>query len=506
MMKMILWLHRYLAVAVGILMTLWCVSGFVMMYQGFPAISRAEQLNGLAPLDLSNCCRLNAIDPSAEGQDFRIEMLLDRPVMRLRERTLDLTTGRDIPVLDEPDIEQIARNWADGNQVDVVDLQGDVIDVDVDVIDVDQWTIQTASRNAPVSHIHFNDAGGTEIYVNGTTGEVFQKTTTMVRFWSWLGAVPHWIYPTTLRQNGALWVEVVIWTSVAGTFLTLTGIYVGIKRYRWRPKRLGTEKRLNNTNSDNGNVRSPYKGLWYWHHILGLVFGVLTLTWVFSGLLTMNPWGWLSSPRDSISQEMQGSFSWGDTQAFLQSLTGEQRDNSLLQQDIRQLASSTFNNKLSVLAYDASGEQVSRLDRAARADAPLSVTEVRERLAALGINDAGVELMTEEDLYYYEHKTPIDLPVIKTSIDEGARVLYVQPDSGRIQVVNDARRLSRWTRIGMHRLDYPGLKSRPVWDVLVIVLLFGVTCLVATGTWMSFRRIRQDTRRMFRKRKARQAS
>ena len=130
MMKMILWLHRYLAVAVGILMTLWCVSGFVMMYQGFPAISRAEQLNGLAPLDLSNCCRLNAIDPSAEGQDFRIEMLLDRPVMRLRERTLDLTTGRDIPVLDEPDIEQIARNWAGGNQVDVVDLQGDVIDVD----------------------------------------------------------------------------------------------------------------------------------------------------------------------------------------------------------------------------------------------------------------------------------------------------------------------------------------------------------------------------------------
>jgi len=499
MMKMILWLHRYLAVAVGILMTLWCVSGFVMMYQGFPAISRAEQLNGLAPLDLSNCCRLNAIDPSAEGQDFRIEMLLDRPVMRLRERTLDLTTGRDIPVLDEPDIEQIARNWAGGNQVDVVDLQGDVIDVD-------QWTIQTASRNAPVSHIHFNDAAGTEIYVNGTTGEVFQKTTTMVRFWSWLGAVPHWIYPTILRQNGALWVEVVIWTSVAGTFLTLTGIYVGLKRYRWRRGRQGPESQLNNTSPDNVHARSPYKGLWYWHHILGLVFGVLTLTWVFSGLLTMNPWGWLSSPRDSISQDMQGSFTWGDTRVFLQSLAGVEGGNGNLPQDIRQLSSSGFASELYVLAYGANGGQTQRLDKSGAAAGPVSVTMVQQRLNTLGITGASVEMMNEEDLYYYEHKTPIDLPVIKGSIDEGARVLYVQPDSGRMQVVNDTQRLSRWTRVGLHRLDYPGLKSRPVWDVLVVVLLFGVTCLVATGTWMSFRRIRQDIRRMFRKRKARRVS
>lgn len=115
-------------------------------------------------------------------------------------------------------------------------------------------------------------------------------------------------------------------------------------------------------------------------------------------------------------------------------------------------------------------------------------------------------MMMEEDLYYYEHKSPVDLPVIKASIDEGARVLYVQPYSGQVQVINDTQRLSRWTRVGMHRLDYPGLKSRPVWDMLVIVMLFGVTCLVATGTWMSFRRIRQDIKLAFKKRKTRQAS
>ena len=28
-----------------------------------------------------------------------------------------------------------------------------------------------------------------------------------------------------------------------------------------------------------------------WHHYTGLIFGVLTLTWLLSGLLSVNPWG-----------------------------------------------------------------------------------------------------------------------------------------------------------------------------------------------------------------------
>lgn len=490
-MKVILWLHRYLAVAVGLLMTLWCVSGFVMMYQGFPEISRAEQLAGLEPLNVSQCCRLNAINPAVEGRDFRVEMLLGRPVLRLGERTLDLTSGRDMPALDEAAIVDIARTWAKGNQVSVVDMQHNVIDRD-------QWTIQTARRNSPVNHIRFNDDVGTEIYINGSTGEVFQKTTSAVRFWSWLGAVPHWLYPTLLRQNSDLWVEVVIWTSLAGTFLTLTGIYVGLKRYRWR------RAKGQAAHKGKDGRRSPYRGLWYWHHLLGLVFGVLTLTWVFSGLLTMNPWGWLTSPRDSIVQGMQGNFTWGDTQSFLRSLVVVQGDTDF-PEDTRQLISSSFNDQLSVLVYDAKGNQVGRLSHDATVAAPVSAALVQERLNVLGQGDAVVEWMTEEDLYYYQHKTPIDLPVIKASINDGDRVLYIQPDSGRIQVVNGTRRLSRWTRVGMHRLDYPGFKSRPVWDILVIAMLFGVTCLVATGTWMSFRRIKQDTKRALKKSNTRQA-
>jgi hypothetical protein len=31
--------------------------------------------------------------------------------------------------------------------------------------------------------------------------------------------------------------------------------------------------------------------MFYWHHITGLVFGVVTLAFVASGLVSMHPWG-----------------------------------------------------------------------------------------------------------------------------------------------------------------------------------------------------------------------
>src|SRR6187431_378732 len=56
MLRLLLIVHRYLAVAVGLLMALWCLSGFVMLYQDYPQLTRAEQLQGLEPLDLDGCC------------------------------------------------------------------------------------------------------------------------------------------------------------------------------------------------------------------------------------------------------------------------------------------------------------------------------------------------------------------------------------------------------------------------------------------------------------------
>jgi hypothetical protein len=91
---------------------------------------------------------------------------------------------------------------------------------------------------------------------------VVRDTRRAERFWNWIGAVPHWIYPTVLRQFPQAWNQVVVWLSIPGVVLAATGLALGIwqiflNRTRW----------------------IPYRKFWMrWHHIAGLVAAVFTLT------------------------------------------------------------------------------------------------------------------------------------------------------------------------------------------------------------------------------------
>src|SRR5690606_8725462 len=116
------------------------------------------------------------------------------------------------------------------------------------------------------------DDAGTVLYVSGRTGQVIQDTVAHERFWNWLGAVPHWLYFSFIRQNQPVWYNFVVYASLLGVFLTATGLYIGIRQF------------------GRGKRKSPYRGLALWHHWTGLIFGVLTLTWVLSGLFSMQPW------------------------------------------------------------------------------------------------------------------------------------------------------------------------------------------------------------------------
>lgn len=97
-----------------------------------------------------------------------------------------------------------------------------------------------------------------------------------------------------------------IWTPLAGCFLTATGIWAGIARIR--------RKR-------DGKIGSPYKGLWWWHHVFGLFFGLLTLTWVASGLFSMNPWGFLDNMAGLAERErLAGPMHWRDVRQALSTI------------------------------------------------------------------------------------------------------------------------------------------------------------------------------------------
>ena len=60
-MKYLFILHRYLGVVVGLIMLMWCLSGFVMMYQSFPDMTQDEVYAGRDAINLADCCALDRI-------------------------------------------------------------------------------------------------------------------------------------------------------------------------------------------------------------------------------------------------------------------------------------------------------------------------------------------------------------------------------------------------------------------------------------------------------------
>ncbi|MGC4110293.1 MAG: PepSY domain-containing protein [Nocardioides sp.] len=488
MLRPILFLHRWLGVVVGLVMTLWCLSGFVMMYADYPRLLPADQLQGLAPLQLATAERLQAV-PLPDDQPLtsaRIEMLAGRLVlrvirahdpgrpiaqMRATPTAFDLVTGHAIETVPKADVATAARTFAAHTGV-AGPLEALVL------TPMDQWTVQAYRQNAPLYRADFADPAGTELYVSGKSGEVVQRTTRFQRFWGWLGAVPHWLYPTMLRQNGELWSQVVIWTSLAGCFLTVTGLWTGIARLRRRP---------------GGTIGSPFRGIWWWHHVFGLFFGLLTVTWIASGLFSMNPWGFLNSMAGFAErQTLAGTIRWSQARAALAALPEAPAGTVRLE-------TAPLNGQVHLVAIARDG----RLNRFSQtgSTAPLRRDELRQALAA-HFQLGSLVLLREEDSYYYAHRSPAPLPVWRAVLTDSEQTqLYIDPVSGQLVRAFDRNgRAFRWLQDGLHSLDFPALRKHPVRDIVVLPLLALVTLVCVTGTWMGLTKIRRDVRRMKRRR------
>jgi hypothetical protein len=298
--------HRYLGVAIGLLMVMWFVSGIVMMYVPFPRTADTERLRFQAPVPWQLCCRYGTLSDQAQVIRAQVENHLGVPALRLRapgqpDLLFDLAQGARIPI------------DADAARKVVLDTAPKVIGQKASIIahdrvSIDQFTLGRAPRDRPFHRFEFDDPDKTTIYVSGTAGQVVMWTTVGQRFWNWVGTIPHFLYFESLRVQQQLWSQTVIWTSLLGTFLTVMGIVLGVAQFK----------------RGRGGRLSPYRGWFYWHHVVGLVFGVLTLTWVFSGLVSMNPWGFLEGGGRGEASLAEGpSPRWGDVRDSLEMLRTE---------------------------------------------------------------------------------------------------------------------------------------------------------------------------------------
>jgi hypothetical protein len=479
-------IHRYLGVAVGLLMAMWCLSGAVMMYVSFPVLSERELLRGLSPLQLTECCTIDATalpDEARIGQ-FRLLMMAGAPVLHVEpesgtSQSFYLNSGRPFDAFNWAQTGQVAREFAahagiGGEPKAAYEVERD------------QWTVTGEyGRHRPLYRFRFDDRQKSDVYVSSSTGEVVLVTSRTDRFWNWLGAVPHWLYPTVLRTKPVLWSQIVIWTSLIGAFLTLTGLYVGITHIqRGRGKRW-----------------TPYHGFSLWHHIAGLCAGVLVFTWSLSGLLSMNPWGLLeggSGAGNAMHGQRGAAFTAAELRQFLQAVR-----NAKLSEDIVLLASAVDDGRLFVVAKDSTGRAMRFDANAAPAPlAPAALSGIAERIAD-GRRIASQEILAQEDDFYYVHHgyhaehASLELPVYRIVLaDEDATHIYLNPATGQlVRYVDGSTRWYRWLHSGLHSFDFSaGLRKRPLWDIVVLVLLAGATIACFTGAWLSVRRIGRDLR------------
>ncbi|WP_175022893.1 PepSY domain-containing protein [Rugamonas rivuli] len=468
-------LHRWLGIGIGLLVLLWFGSGVVMMYVPYPALTEQERMAWLAPLDVAQV-QVNAWDAwQAAGRPgmpsaVKLNTVAGRPAYHFmadgRWRSVWADTGATLQVTDD-----IARSAAASAAPGARTLA-------VDTVDQDQWTFGAVQAHRPLYRVEADDAAGSVLYVSGRTGELVRDTTRSERAWNWAGSVIHWIYFTPLRTHGQPWRQVVMWTSGAALVLVMLGMVLGVQRLRVRRPYAG------------GRL-SPYRGWQAWHHWLGLGAGTLTLTWLFSGWLSVTPFDWLASPGVTTQDRLAfagGPLTRDDLSVAPARVASEHTD--LLELEWRRV-----DGKLYFSALDRRQRRLLDADSGAVVPAiPHQVLLHAVRATRPETPLLAAEMITSDDSYYYSHHAERVLPVLRVQFQSADQTtFYADPAQGKL--VGHADRNSKWNRWlfnGLHQLDFAAaVRVRPVWDVMVASLCALGALLSATGLVLGWRRVKK---------------
>ncbi len=477
--RVLIYTHRWLGIALGVLFVVWFVSGIVMIYARMPALESAERLARLPAINASSI--REAPSGPAEGDIARLTIgtLEGRPVYRINARGRTEITfadaGGQAPVVDAEQALRIARAFDGGHHP---------LRYDARLTDADQWSFGVRSR-MPMHRIAVDDPAETMLYVTEAGGDVVLKTHASGRFWGWTGAVLHWIYFTPLRRNAALWNDVIVWSSIAGTIMCVAGLAWGVWRLApFRGYRLRRERHW-----------SPYAGWMRWHHYAGLFFGVVTTTWIFSGLLSMDPWDW--HPSTAPTREQRERVAGGSVVAADLSVERLQRVlRAFVPNPAKEVEIVRFRGRY----YATSAGGVVSFDEpqfGAQDQLPPDLVVGAARVAMTGVPIEGMTWLDDYDAYYYDRDRQLPLPILRARYaDPQETWLYFDPRRGTI-VRKEERltRINRWLYHGLHSLDFPFLYyKRPLWDIVVIVLSLGGIVLSATTLTASWRRVRRSIR------------
>ena len=492
--------HRYLGIALCVLLVMWFASGIVMLYAGgLPSLTPEARRAHLPAIDFARVT-LSAQDAAARaGLDAPPSATLlsvqGRPAYRFggpTPVTVFADTGETMAPATVADARRIASRFLGVPESLLFDAG--------QLTTPDQWTLQLARRGG-LQKFTVEDDARTQIYVSPRTAEVVLATTRRDRALAWIGVIPHWMYFSWLRTNQPVWYRTVVWTSGAACVLTLLGLVLGVMQWRrTKPFRL--------------SASVPYAGWMRWHYITGAVFGVFALTWAYSGLLSMEPFEWTNAsglevdgqaltggPIELAQYKTADAATWASIadgrpvkEVDLTRIQDQAYYVAHLDTPARKLRAERLHQPYYITGRAERDRLLVAADTMRVREEPFSVDSLMARLDAALPGETVVErtLLTEYDSYYYSRGGQTPLPVLRVKYGDAAQTwIYVDPEMSRVLgSVPKLARVERWLYNGLHSLDFAFWYSRrPLWDIGVILLLVGGLATSSLGAYLGARRI-----------------
>jgi hypothetical protein len=471
MLRMLVVTHRWLGIVLGPLFAMWFASGIVMHFVPFPQLDESERVAGLPPLRLEGPLHGPAEAVTALGMTDALRVRL----LRRADGPIYLVTGTSgSTALRASDLGSavvpsarialvIGKDYARQRGIKAADS------AEIVLIDHDQWTVAGHyQRHRPLYRLALGDEAGTEIYISSKTGEVVLDTTHRQRGWNFVGSVAHWIYPTQLRSKPELWSAVVWWLSFAAFLSVLMGAILGIVRLQVAGKQFV----------------SPFRGMHWWHHVLGLASLIFVTTWIFSGWLSMDDGLLFSKARASNTElaAVSGAPPWDRlTNDALMHITPSAREVEWFGFDGR-----LFRREITA----ANAQRLEEVGDGARMRQFLPLDALDPIAARLGPDCGDPTELDGTDHYAIAAAMP-DGPVYRIACGD---VWYdIDASNGALlQRTDSSRRAYRWLYQGLHTLDFPALARRSMLRTVLIVSLCAIGFVFSlTGLMIGARRLWQ---------------
>jgi len=477
-------LHKITGSALSLLFLMWCLTGVVLVFVGFPHASRQQRFEKLDYLSESDFQNLPYFDQTESGkielEKYQGELVYRKYKGKKSQQVFNAKQRHKLPLFSKSQAICEAEHF----------INAKVTSVD-SIAELDSWIPWGYYKPLlPFFKCYMDDPDHSVLYVSAQSGTVVQHTQRSSRWYARIGAIPHWIYFSQIKQNADVWQITVLILGIISLLVAISGMVVAFFRFK--------------RNSD-GKISdlSVYKKWSYkWHHIFGLCIGLLFCIFLLSGIFyaTGVP-NWISAkpsgkPATSV---------WNKRSKTDSVIHPSQIWKQLPQKEgVRKIAwESAMGRQVVNVYYDDYRSPKTFI--AIQTDSLIPFTATKDEIqqfAQKKFKDQfqSIEIQNKYDSYYEEcgmfHHP---LPAYKVNLNDGfGTSVFIDPATGKaVEYFNANKKDRRWLTKGLHKFDF-SIFNKADWlrkTILIIVCLIG-TAVSFTGVLLSWKWIK----RMFKKR------